>query len=143
MTKLCGNIFVLSTPPRLSQGPSSLDGHQPNPRPQDHTSQAGLYLDRCHSELTFTVSLKHQIKPPNTPEGIGLGQSHQPALLASVFLSHRRCPTGRKEHPQNRVHKAWKSGDLPHGFCVSFYLWFGRASWMLGMQSKSNPKHPP
>lgn len=43
----------------------------PNPGPQDHTSQAVLCVDRCHSEMILTDSLKHQTVPPNSPEGTG------------------------------------------------------------------------
>lgn len=43
----------------------------PNPGPQDHTSQAVLCVDRCHSEMTLTDSLKHQTVPSNSPEGTG------------------------------------------------------------------------
>lgn len=146
--KLGESIYMFSTPLRLSQGLSSPHGHQPNPRPQEHTAQAVLYVDSCHSELTFTVSLKHQTKTLNDPEGIGLGQSHQPALLASVFLSHGRSPTERQKQPQNRVHRAWRSlcltmavvCHLTCGLAEPAGCWEGRAS--LTLHTYTDPHAP-
>lgn len=79
----------------------------PSPRPQDHTSQAVLCVDRCHSEMTLTDSLKHQIVPPNTPEVTG-PWTKPPASPPSVCVPLTlQIPSRRKKSPHNRAHRAW------------------------------------
>lgn len=46
----------------------------PTPATEAHLPTVLLYVDRCHSELTFTVSLKHQIKLPTLLKALVLGK---------------------------------------------------------------------
>lgn len=61
----------------------------PTPATEARLPAVLLYVDRCHSELTFTVSLKHQIKLPTLLKALLLGK-----VTSQPFWLLCSCHTG-------------------------------------------------